>query len=202
METIKEKTERTKRKLDPKIIRVGDTVKIVNPQLFVRCGYPLSIEDMEEEVKELFMGDIDDLVNSMGFDVFTEAPRRIDFDYSRLNKGKVYRKIIRELAYIRLRRKNFGGNERKVFTEPYDEYKDLEAEVTGIKICKSGTYNQGYGGGCDYWTGQSDYEPAYLSPCKTHKILTLDRYQNDIISSYTNHIRIEAKYVEKIMEEQ
>ena len=41
-------------KKDPKIIRVGDKVRIVNPEMFVRCGYPMTKQDAREEVFSRF----------------------------------------------------------------------------------------------------------------------------------------------------
>ena len=36
------------------IFRIGDKVKINNPNFFVRAGYPLSIHQIREEVKEQY----------------------------------------------------------------------------------------------------------------------------------------------------
>ena len=46
------------KKLDPKIIRRGDIVRIKNPEMFIRCGYPLSFPDVCEEVSEIHKEDI------------------------------------------------------------------------------------------------------------------------------------------------
>jgi len=54
-----------KRKLDPKIIRVDDYVRIDNPEMFVRCGYPLSLNDMCKEVEDIFGKVIEDLIYSV-----------------------------------------------------------------------------------------------------------------------------------------
>ena len=43
------------KKINPKIIRIGDTVKIVKPNIFIRCGYPLSKNEAKKEICRLPM---------------------------------------------------------------------------------------------------------------------------------------------------
>ena len=47
------------------IIRVGDTVKIVDPHFFVRVGYPLDLNKATEEVSKKFGEDIIQLIKKM-----------------------------------------------------------------------------------------------------------------------------------------
>ena len=54
-----------KRKLDPKIIRNGDRVRIVTPEIFVRCGYPLCKADLREDIAKNYGKIIEDLIYSV-----------------------------------------------------------------------------------------------------------------------------------------
>ena len=114
------------RKLDPKIIRVGDTVKIINPQFFVRCGYQLSFEEACEEVKEEYGNRIEKFLQSFNF---IATPRWKDI-VSRENKySQVFDKVVAILAYSYTKAKKFGGNERKIFTKDLPDYKDKKMRV-------------------------------------------------------------------------
>ena len=70
---------------------------------------------------------------------------------------------------------NFGGPQRTIHTTTVEKARGLVADVVDIQIRKSGIYNQGWGSS-DYWSGEYDYEPPYLSDQKTHRILVLDKW--------------------------
>jgi mannose-6-phosphate isomerase class I len=50
------------------IIRVGDTVKIVNPQFFVRVGYPKSVSEETEIVFEKHRIEIEEFLKKFNVD--------------------------------------------------------------------------------------------------------------------------------------
>ena len=150
-------------KKNPEIIRVGDIVQINNPECFVRCGYPLSLDDVCEEIYQLYSDKIERFIDEIVKVDENKTPR---FTVTRTTQ-KPYEKIVRKLAYIRMRNKEFGGNERRIFTERRESLKDAEAEVIKIKIVKTGDYVKATG-------GYGEYEPPYLENQKTHKILYLD----------------------------
>jgi len=54
-----------KRKLDPKIIRVGDQVKIIIPDFFEACRYDNNIITKTEEVVEQHGKEIRDFIHKM-----------------------------------------------------------------------------------------------------------------------------------------
>src|ERR1035437_6191904 len=55
--------EKKKRKLDPKIIRIGDKIKIINPEIITRVGYPMSFNDAIEDVEKIYRNEIIDFLN-------------------------------------------------------------------------------------------------------------------------------------------
>jgi len=50
---------------DKNRIKIGDYVRIDNPEMFVRCGYPLSIEDMRKEIVDNRFVDIEKFIISI-----------------------------------------------------------------------------------------------------------------------------------------
>ena len=53
------------RKKDPNIIRVGDIVNIVNPRIFIRCGYNLTKDDLRPEIDEKYGKQIHAFIKSI-----------------------------------------------------------------------------------------------------------------------------------------
>ena len=84
------------KKLDPKIIRVGDMVRIDNPEMFIRCGYPMSLEDACKEVDELFGDDILRLLDSVATD---DHLKMVSFTSLKNKDSKMYQTILKELAF-------------------------------------------------------------------------------------------------------
>jgi hypothetical protein len=203
-----------KPKLDPKIIRRGDRVRVVIPEIFVRCGYPLCKADLKEDIYKHYGRLVEDIIYSVGKGdklisrdedgIFPSPSRAID---------SCNNKIIDILASIRLVAKNFGGNERKVFTKRYDEIKDRIFQVRGIRFVTTGEYVRGYSGYS--YEGDWDCDPPYLSDPKVHKILSLDlcrkEIDEDFITQYLKSnspmfreyqlVEIEAKNVKKLTDD-
>lgn len=200
-------------KKDPKIIRVGDTVKIINPELFVRCGYPLSRNDCVGMIEKQYESDIIDLIHCvyqgidfikrdadgkfpdssfvLKNDVFSDK-----FDDS-FRLSSVYREIVDRLSYAKLISLNFGGNERKIFIEKKEEFRNKVAKVVGIRFVKTGIYGAGYQFADDDWCQSG------LSNEKTHKILKLNSLGENRSNKWTvygQNISIEAIHTEKIFE--
>jgi hypothetical protein len=148
------------RKLNPRIIREGDRVRIVNPLLFIRCGYPMCLPEETERINKTYRKDILDLLNKV------EATR----PNSSGNKAYSWRldetikKIAQSLAYMRLHSKYFGGAERKIFTVEAPSMAGYEFTVHNIMFVKTGTH---FGPSGD----AEDYEPGGLWQAKTHKIV-------------------------------
>jgi hypothetical protein len=170
------------------VIRVGDVVKIKEPNMFVRCGYPLSFEDMRKDVEKKHSADISKFLYSLKipcggnyFDINQKFKNSREFD-----------KIRDALAYYFLKQCSFGGNERTIHTKVNETYRNTEAIVVAIQFVKTGTYSPGYHGG--FW---DDNEPSALYNQETHKILHVRLpyaiYGND-------YPKIEACWVEKLVD--
>ncbi len=160
------------------IIRIGDKIRIVNPEFFVRCGYKLGMQQGKEYV-ESHRQEIDNLLYSMD-----------------LPQGP-HTELEEQLAYIYIKSRQFGGDERILHTVKLPNYMGSEAEVTFKKFVRTGTRQ--------YPTrlSQDTWERPYLGNAKTHVILELRCIRaklddKDIWMTCEPMMRIEAKNVIKL----
>lgn len=171
------------------VIRVGDKVRIVNPYIFQRVGYPLDTQIVKEshiteEQKQLMRG----LLRTVG----------LNYNFSSTRYDNEYEKLEHVFATILLKSKGFGGNERSVHTEHKLEYKDKICEVISKRQVKVGTYcparsSQGY------YDMYPEYEPAYLKDEKTVVIYKVYIPSNNM--EISDYIEFPQSSVEKIKPE-
>jgi len=169
---------------NPKIIRRNDAVKIIKPDLFLRCGYPLSLKDMVREIDAHYGEIIEDLVYSVGKgDKFMRRNEKGFYEdgvnlipalkiksESDVRNNPRY-EILKMFAYPRLVAKQFGGNQRTIHTEYHEELKDRVTTVYNINFVKTGIRQPSWRSGNMY--DGYEYEPPYLENQETHKILEL-----------------------------
>ena len=167
-------------KKDPNIIREGDWVKVINPEIFIRCGYPM---DYKEEAKKAYD---EHGIAIRGFlwhqcGILPPIYENRDFEHT-------VERIAERIGYLKCKTANFGGAERKIFTERREEYLGLEGWVNGVRFVRTGTYYAPSGGYS--YDGEYDYDPGGLYKPKTHKILTM-------FFNGQEDFEIEAIHVEK-----
>ena len=192
--------KKDKRKDD--IIRSGDTVSLKVPEFFVRCGYP---KDFHEEVENIKSSDerqkFINFLNEIGCRGGDKSKELDIFDHHR-SFDAALEKIIKAVAYCRVKQDHFGGNQREIYTKDRsDEFSRGDLfRVIEIKFCKTGTYNRGYGGGgYNVFGDYDDYTPPYLTGEKTHKILGVAKKQKEGDFYCSNpEYWIEAKNVSKV----
>ena len=163
------------------VYRVNDRVKIINPDFFVRVGYPWTVEygvntlvtsEEKEKIKELIG------INNIDREYLL-------FEYENIFKVNLFDKIVEELARYKIRAGGFGGKERSIYTEKIEEFKGKIVRVTSKKVVKTGSYNHGS------WH-EDDYCPAYLSNEKSHVLLE--------VYTSSGHRFIEENNVELVKE--
>ena len=165
------------RKKNPNIIRVGDIVNIVNPRIFIRCGYNLTKDDLRPEIDEKYGKQIHAFIKSIP-----------------ILKSRSYDSVRDVIVYDYMVHKRFGGNERKIFTEIKEISKDKKYRVVSIKFVKTGIYVPG----STSWTGEyEDFFPPYLSYEQTHKILSIKIVERGFYSWNNYYFEIEANNVRK-----
>lgn len=144
------------------ITRVGDTVRIVTTERFVRCGYPLSQEDVIQEIYSEHWGELTVFLEKLGWN------RTNYWGDSKTDKKSTHN-VIREIAYLVLKHRKFGGNVRSIHTTPLKmEVEGVSFKIQKIKYVKTGEY---YSPVSSFGMDGYDYEPGGLTDQKTHKIL-------------------------------
>ena len=161
-----------------KRFKKGDKVKIINPEFFVRCGYPETVESAEKKLEEWFKKEYGESLFVFLQKKFPFLSKNVGLDLIDWDSYET-RKIISLIA--RAYNKNvlkFGGTERKVYTEYNSRYKDKICEIVSEKpiIKKSGIYRYGYGNN-DIEDG---WEPPYLDKVQTHIFYQIEKNILDV----------------------
>jgi len=179
------------------IIRIGDTVKIIDPEFFIRCGYNLCLSEVTEKIIKERKEEIEQFIDK--FFKFNMIPNEIFGFMSDENISDTGKEIAKALAYKQIQLEGFGGKERKIFTETKEEYKNKLFKVTDIKYHQTGTYYPP-SGGYSYYSDDWDYESGGLKNMKVHKILYLWPYDIGFFDIPFGDLSIETIHVEKINE--
>lgn len=194
---------------DKNLIRIGDKVKVINPDIVDRCGYPLTRQIVKDtmitkEQKDAIItmmrafsgGTPIPIVEELPQDLFyvqqDDVPPDVDFD--------TYDKILDSFVFQILKDKNFGGRERILHITHRESLRDKAGWVSERKVVKTGTYKGG--GGSYSYDGDFDYEPPYLDNEETHVLFKFrpDYNYNDVCQDIKFWgAWIEKKDLEKII---
>ncbi len=157
------------KKIKKQVFRIGDTVKIINPEFVLRVGYPLCLADSIEKFRT---GENEKIITEF-LSKFCIHDKMVDL--LRLNPenhcaGTVRYKIERALAYNDIKQRGFGGNERKIFTERNEGKTGCIGKIIDKRVAKTGKrINGGY-----HDNGDGGYEePAELKNAKSHVLLKI-----------------------------
>lgn len=197
-----------KRKLDPKIIRVGDQIQITNCMFFVRCGYPLCVKDLTESIMSRSKIDVFNLIKKEIYPNLDINELSIkDFSNNRISSAVQLdysiERVCKTIASIKIKVDKWGGNRREIYEKSIPDLKNEYFNVKEVKFVKTGERYQGSGYTVDYFGGE-DYDPTYLDVDKTYKILTLDyidlaqREKLEYLNLEENDLRIQALNVLKV----
>ncbi len=147
------------------VFKAGDKVRIINPEFMTRVGYSLTPQIVVDEIRnnpdQIKL--IRDFLNTFGLGA---GPSEFLLN---TNEADWYDDIIYRLAYRTVKKRGFGGSERKIFVERKEECLNQIFRVFTKKVVRTGVYQSG-SGGYDYW-GEYDYCPAYLENVKSHVLL-------------------------------
>lgn len=152
------------------IIRVGDRVKIVNPEKFIRCGYPFDVAAERDRIMSRHAHVLHTLINVIDPKNAQSADLVFNEQLPPNYPGLI--DVAHALAKIVCVRNGFGGRTRAVHTERVDWLTGVTCEVHSKRVVKTGEYFAP-SGGYDSWVGEHYYEPGGLTDEKTHVILTL-----------------------------
>lgn len=163
-------------------VRVGDLVMIDDPRLFLRCGYPLHIPDVQKQLEQ------DGVLREMVTHLMNQVLPPVDGDgihpLARLKpqeagepesvESRCRREIMFELARLKTICDRFGGDTRSIYLgEPVEDLRGQMVRVKSRRIVKTGE-RFGPGGGWDYEGGYDDYEPGGLGNEQVHVILRFE----------------------------
>lgn len=152
------------------VFRVGDTIKVINPEIVVRVGYPLTIQSIQESFTDKEKESIIELLKGFGMP-YLDGP---DIDNLNGSFQKSYSQIFYDVSYklarYRLEQKRWGGKEKKIYTEIHSEFLGKEFYVCKKRIAKTGIYNDSYQSSGSYYD-PPEYDPPYLSNVKSHILL-------------------------------
>ena len=141
-------------------MKQGDWIIIEEPRLFIRCGYALTIENVDQEVRTLYQKELQPI----------KALLKIG-GHNQPNGSRQFDVIVRELCYFYIRNNKFGGPERKIYeSEPKEKYRNMCVQVEQIKTVVTGDYVRG--SSPVFGTFQYEYDPPYLANQKRHTILS------------------------------
>lgn len=173
------------------IIRIGDTVEIVEPKVFVRVGYPLTKRDIKDRLTRLDQKKIREFMQQFGLCQPLIMDFVVDAEYDVFNFEDhlgvvIYQKILDVISYGLLAKEKYGGNKRTIHTEFHASYKGRTGKVVGKRRVITGIRTMG------------EYV-AYLSNQKSNNILKVEL---DIPKDNFIHIpdifEIEAKNVRAV----
>lgn len=179
------------------VYHINDRVKIVNPEEFERCGYPLTTQIVKDT---LITKEQKDKINDLLTCFKLNTPIYSSIIVEHITDNKYYQEILQTLARGVLCQNKWGGNEKKIYTKRREELKGREGCVISKKVKRTGFYEPAasYQG---YYDDYPEHEPAYLAVSKSHVILELELCNNtdNRIVGYET-IWIEEKNVELVKE--
>lgn len=175
---------RPTKKRDP-IIRAGDRVRVVVPKFVKRVGYPKSVEDYVPEVLEAAKTALAAALKPAKTLAALATPTE-----------RTVLRIARELAYLRAKQDGFGGRERSIHFEDIPEHAGVVCTVHDVRTVMTGRYFAPSGGGYDYYTGESDYEPGGLDNMKPHRLASVSLYRSGKFS--TADLELPVYHLEKL----
>ncbi len=191
------------KRVKKQVFRIGDTVKIINPEFVLRVGYPLCLADSIEKFRT---GENEKIITEFlsKFCIHDKMVDLLGLNPENHCVGTVRYKIERALAYNDIKQRGFGGNERKIFTEKNESGMGCIGKIIDKRVVKTGKRVGGYY--VEDGDGGND-EPPELRNAKSHVLLKIrvnpsikPSYFMDFDSTSFFENEIEECNVEKVME--
>ena len=171
----------------PDIIRTDDVVRVVDPRIVLRVGYPKSPADYLADICEKHEAALREI-----FDYKTARPtlaaslaagfpgyKAPSIEDRVAEMPRPLRRSLWDLAYLACERDGFGGKERRVhLSEPMPDWKGAEFKVAGVRSAVEGDYyppSRSY----DHWSGAREDEPGGLENQRVRRLATVGRILTD-----------------------
>ncbi len=133
-------------------MRVGDTVKIINPEIVIRCGYPKSMLDAENELESELLEQYGMSVDEYIVNRFGPRVKIGSLSFQEIRKGLIFSRLENTMRY--------GGDERIIIRQTRPQLLNMIATITKRKITYTGERRM------DYWG-------TYLSDRTAHVLFQL-----------------------------
>ena len=170
----------------PDIIRADDVVRVVDPRIVLRVGYPKSPADYLSDICEKHEAALREIFGyktarptlaaslAVGFPGY-KAPSIED----RVAKmPQPLRRSLWDLAYLACKRDGFGGKARRVhLSESMPDWEGAEFEVASVRSAMEGDYFPPYYG--TTYEGECDNEPGGLENQRVRRLATVGRVLTD-----------------------
>lgn len=170
------------------VYHVDNIVKIINPEIVQRVGYPLTKAEALDAAEKEYSEKIHDFMREVGAEEsepsFGTYP---DYDPA------LYHDLLNALSSHWLKKRNYGGKERKIYTERDERILRSTWRVLSKRTVKTGTYN--HGGYSSDWDGEPDFDPPHLANEQTHVLLALEP-TTFTLDPLPSRIEVEAVNVE------
>lgn len=169
------------------VYHIGDLVTIINPEVFIRVGYPLTKNDALDAAEKEYSEKVYAFMREVNPDPTEFTVHNSD--------SRLYGDLIDALASYWLRLKSYGGKERQIYTETNEELRNTKGwRVVSKRTVKTGTYSSGgYSG--DACSMEPDYSPPFLSNERHHILLMLECPERNASMDWVTVIEIEAANV-------
>lgn len=150
------------------VYRKGDKVRILEPLLFERVGYPLSLASAIDHVRSKHAKDINALADAISHHPDDPPSEPLVTWVERAPDEN----LVKAAAYVWLCEQGFGGKERRIHTATDEALRGRKAVVLGKRMVKTGDYSHGH----DRYTddGIPDFDLPHLANEKSHVILELE----------------------------
>lgn len=155
-------------------MKIGSKVKILKPELFIRCGYPMSMENAKKKLDEHFIQTVGHNTNMALLEMFPFLKHQTPFNIYEY-ESKEMDVIIDTLAYAYNRNVlSFGGSSRILETEICEELEGKYAMIIERKVKHTGDREVN-----DYDDGGNQ-----LINRKAHVLFRLDIVKPDPVGSF------------------
>ncbi len=119
------------------VIRYGDKVEIINPEVFIRCGYPWT----KRFVKENIITDkqreaIRVMLNAFNVNLPKTIDEFIGLYYNKQREDPIFDEIMDVMASSILKSNGWGGNKRTIHTELREDLRGKQVLPTIEKLLK------------------------------------------------------------------
>jgi hypothetical protein len=146
-----------------------DQVIVENPEILIRVGYTLGINEGVKYVLENHEKEIRDLFKKVTGTIGLDGSVGDILAGNRWN-SRQFDNVVRALAYQWIDHQGFGGPERKLHTKLIEELRGRQLRVVGRKKAVTGIRSPGYQSS----DPEGDSYPPYLENQKVHTLIELD----------------------------